>query len=113
MCFPLQVPMEERPAVADAPPLFGRMREAAAQDRNVFEKGKLAFVSYIRCGAWTRAVACLLVCVDVCGCAFVCASVCGARARACVCVCWVTCNPNLLSFWSVSWLIQMHHKVIS
>ncbi|EGD72108.1 NUP98-DDX10 fusion protein type 1 [Salpingoeca rosetta] len=43
-----QVPMEEMDAITAAPSQFSAVRTHAANDRDIYEKGRLAFVSYIR-----------------------------------------------------------------
>eukprot|EP01147_Barroeca_monosierra_P008192 gene8192-10144_t len=42
------VPMVERPIVPNVHRLFGTVRAFAAEDRDIYERGRLAFVTYIR-----------------------------------------------------------------
>lgn len=44
----VQVPMTEMSSVESAPDRLELVRKLAAGDRDIYEKGKLAFVSYIR-----------------------------------------------------------------
>lgn len=46
-CVP-QIPLQEMPAAAGVPNLLPLARQAAGKDRDLFEKGKQAFVSFVR-----------------------------------------------------------------